>query len=662
MFRSVWKMLAILFVGVYLAVASARSAVVAAPHLANYYLGVLPTDADSLAKLAKTDVLIVSPDQLISKEVIVNNLKTINPDMIVLAYVPSQSHNTRYWGNDPIYRHLDSIQENWWLRDSAGNVVSDWPGLLNTNMEHGWSEYLVGFINEYISNLPNVDGIFFDIVGDSISGANRGDIDLNGDGVRDSASVMNAAWLERTKYLLDYARANILLRYLVINGSSNDALQGSVNGRMYETFPTPWEAGGSWSAIMTKMEKNKALNREPDLYIFNANTHNTGNREDYRNMRFGLTSSLLTDNVYSSFDYGDTSHNQVWWYDEYDANLGDPVASAQSQNNLPKFQTDVWRRDYTNGLAIVNATDRAQSVDLGGEYEKIIGNQDPAVNDGSIVDHVKLGAKDGLIMFKTFQSVNDAVFTNGSFVRFFKSDGTRARNGFFTFESGVAGGAKVYNGDLDGDGVREKIIATGPLIQIFNARGQLWFSDHPYGGDYKGELRLAVGRLNGDREMQIIVAPSIGGNLFLYDFHGGLLKENIYPLGKKYQGGFSVAIGNVDGGGTSEAIIGTGRGRVSEVFIYDNTMSKIKKRFYPFDRRILQGISVAAGDFKGNGTEQIAVTSAVGTRSVIRLFTGASRKISEFSVGGFFGSQAVTLGAVDVSGSGRKELVVETKN
>lgn len=662
MSRFFWKTLTIIFLGVYLATLLPGHSTLAAPHLANYYLGVLPTDPDLLAKLGKTDLLILSPDQLISRQDTISKLKEENPNMIILAYVPSQSYNTLYWKDDLVFRNMTGIQDSWWLRDSAGNRVSAWPGLLNTNMAQGWSEYLVGFINQYIATLPNVDGIFFDMVGDSISGVNHGDIDLNGDGARDNPATMDATWLARTKYLLEYARAHISLRYLVINGSSNTTLQGSVNGRMYETFPTPWEAGGSWSAIMTKMEKNKALNEQPELYIFNANTNNTGNQNDYRAMRFGLTSSLLSDNVYFGFDYGDTSHHQVWWYDEYNTNLGDPVGPAVSENNQAQFKNDVWRREYTNGLTIVNATNQSQEVNLGGEYEKIIGTQDPAVNDGAIVDQVRLPAKDGLIMLKTLQTLSDTPFANGSFARFFTALGARARNGFFAFEDGIPGGAKIYNGDLDGDGVPEKIIAVGPRLQIFNSRGQLWFDDYPYGGDYKGELNLAVGHLNGTNEVQILVAPSIGGELFLYNFHGGLLKENIYPLGKKYQGGFSVAIGNVDGGTTGEAVIGTGRGRASEVLVYDSTLNKIKKRFYPFDRRPLSGVSVAVGDFQGIGSDQIAVTGAVGTKSVVRLFNGAGRELKQFTVGGFFGNQSVSLGAADVTGDGRPEIIMLTGN
>jgi len=79
------------------------------------------------------------------------------------------------------------------------------------------------------------------------------------------------------------------------------------------------------------------------------------------------------------------------------------------------FMNDVWRRDYAHGVAMVNVTSQSQTVDLGGEYEKITGKQDPDVNDGSIVNSVTLGAKDGLIMLKTFQTTDNLVFQTATF-------------------------------------------------------------------------------------------------------------------------------------------------------------------------------------------------------------------------------------------------------
>ncbi len=47
----------------------------------------------------------------------------------------------------------------------------------------------------------------------------------------------------------------------------------------------------------------------------------------YPNMRFGLGLTLMN-NGYSIYDFGDTSSPVTWWYDEYNFNLGTPVAPA----------------------------------------------------------------------------------------------------------------------------------------------------------------------------------------------------------------------------------------------------------------------------------------------------------------------------------------------
>ncbi len=62
---------------------------------------------------------------------------------------------------------------------------------------------------------------------------------------------------------------------------------------------------------------------------------------------------------------------------------------------------DVWRRDYTGGLALVNATATTRTIPLGGTFQKITGTQAPAINDGSVVTQVTLPALDGLVLLRT---------------------------------------------------------------------------------------------------------------------------------------------------------------------------------------------------------------------------------------------------------------------
>ena len=63
-------------------------------------------------------------------------------------------------------------------------------------------------------------------------------------------------------------------------------------------------------------------------------------------------------------------------------------------------RSEVWRRDFENGISLVNATATPVTVDLGGTFRKIDGTQDRTVNDGSVVTSVTLPAMDGIILLR----------------------------------------------------------------------------------------------------------------------------------------------------------------------------------------------------------------------------------------------------------------------
>ena len=61
---------------------------------------------------------------------------------------------------------------------------------------------------------------------------------------------------------------------------------------------------------------------------------------------------------------------------------------------------EVWRRDFAGGVALVNPTSAAVTVDLGGTFRKIKGIQAPSVNDSGLVRTVTLQAQDGLVLLR----------------------------------------------------------------------------------------------------------------------------------------------------------------------------------------------------------------------------------------------------------------------
>ena len=64
---------------------------------------------------------------------------------------------------------------------------------------------------------------------------------------------------------------------------------------------------------------------------------------------------------------------------------------------------NVWRRDYTGGLALVNGTATTQTIPLSGTFQKISGTQAPAINDGGLVTQVILPPVDGLIVLRLME-------------------------------------------------------------------------------------------------------------------------------------------------------------------------------------------------------------------------------------------------------------------
>ncbi len=72
---------------------------------------------------------------------------------------------------------------------------------------------------------------------------------------------------------------------------------------------------------------------------------------------------------------------------------------------LQQGSREVWRRDYNGGVALVNATSTAQTVELGGRYRKIQGAQAPEINNGSVVTQITLPPLDGLIVLRIWESL-----------------------------------------------------------------------------------------------------------------------------------------------------------------------------------------------------------------------------------------------------------------
>jgi len=625
------------------------------PRLANYYLDWDLTESQA-RELAKWDLVILDMETQVSSESWLKKLRVWNPDIIILAYLTPQEIKTNTAGSVLRKQLKANIDDDWYLKDASGQKLNWWPGtqLLNvTNEINGdnWQDYLVNFVVDELLATGFWDGVFYDNAWDSVTHFVGTDIDLDNDGDKDSN--LDKEWQAGMKYIYEQTRALAGTDYLVLGNGTTREYLNQLNGKMLENF-----AANAWTNTMNTYQYNFTSQQTNRVNVINANTSNQGGQDSYQQMRFGLSSSLLEDGYYT-YDYGDQDHSQTWWYDEYDIDLGEALGNSQSQHGYSEYQSDIWQRSFVNGLSVVNSTGNRQTVDLGGEYEKIHGNQDSEINDGSIVSETVIDGYDGLLLLKTFDSLNDVLFRNGDFVRFFRPTSERVRNGFFIFEEGYKGGEKIAHIDLDGNGLRDLLVVKGNKIMAWRDDGQIFMKKYPYTANYRGELRVALGDLNRDQRLEVYVSPSPGypAPIKIYTRHGRQMKRDWYPFGTGYTGGYSLAVQEDKRAIGRNSLVIAKASQEPLVTIYDHHYNKAFS-WYAFNRWSGIGVNVAAGDLEADLKDEVVIGTGAGQKPLIRVFSKAGDQLyDEFTAYTSFSNPGIEVLTADVDYDGRDDII-----
>jgi len=222
--------------------------------------------------------------------------------------------------------------------------------------------------------------------------------DWNRDGEDDSASQPEMARAYREGHVAYWNAIRALQPTTLLIGNAPDLsaaeYQGKLNGSLLEAA-----MGRHWSVY--EREGWKAMRRryfdlfehttQPHLVGFNV----WGKPDDYRQMRFGLASCLLHDG-YFSFTNVDTGYAEIPWFEEFDTDLGRPTTPPPRK----AWQNGVYRRDYAQGIVLVNPSDTSRTIEVGPGYRRLRGNQDPETNSGAPAHTVTLPPEDGLLLLR----------------------------------------------------------------------------------------------------------------------------------------------------------------------------------------------------------------------------------------------------------------------
>jgi hypothetical protein len=245
-----------------------------------------------------------------------------------------------------------------------------------------------GFFTDNVSWRPHVDG------------------DWNLDGVTDSQTNPTVQGWYRAGYQAHFAYLHSkwpssLQLGNVADWGNSDATLGVYNqmihgGVLEGFFGESWsyETWGGFNVMMAAYRKTMDALAPPKLGIVGDD----GAATDYQGMRYGLASTLM-DDAYYYHSIGGSYTPQLLWFDEFDSNLGHPSSTAQGARQTAPWQSGVWRRDFDNGIVLVNPKGNGpRTVSLGGAFRKLLGTQAPSVNDGSTVTSVTLQDRDGIIL------------------------------------------------------------------------------------------------------------------------------------------------------------------------------------------------------------------------------------------------------------------------
>ena len=345
----------------------------------------------------------------------VQAIKALNPTALVFLYVNSDEQQIDAAGNADasLINQLNSMK--WWLYTGStfadpvlsffgngGYTINNTPYTPKDAQGDDSIDYITKwFVSNYYTPNPSIDGFFMDNVFTvpRVAGDWYRDNQLLPDTASSAAVALQAGyerWFSLVRQLMPgkYQIGNIATWYM---GTSSlpAGYQKMVDGGVMEAMigkSYSVETYAGWQAMMTQYYDTMGSLNAPQLGIFNQ----WGDPTDYQSMRYGLASCLMNDGYYS-FTSNSAGYTGVVWFDEFNGNLGQAVSPPPTA----AWQNGVWRRDFTNGIALVNPKGNGpQTVQLGGTFVKIKGSQDPSVNSGQTVTSVSLQDRDGIILLR----------------------------------------------------------------------------------------------------------------------------------------------------------------------------------------------------------------------------------------------------------------------
>ncbi len=208
-------------------------------------------------------------------------------------------------------------------------------------------------------------------------------------------------------------------------GAADPTEYGTVNGSMTENWPV--QGAGTWLGNMTgsgvypgQFSHDRRF-RQPQLSWFNTLPQilyggiygdDFTAVDNLQKWRYTLASATLTEAVANMTinTTPSTDTGYLVWFPENSVDIVSGKATGDTSKKgwlgdafTNAYQTgsalDVWRRDFRNGIVLVNPNGTSRTVSLGGTFNRIVsGIVGDAVNVGGAVSSITIAATDAIFL------------------------------------------------------------------------------------------------------------------------------------------------------------------------------------------------------------------------------------------------------------------------
>ena len=255
--------------------------------------------------------------------------------------------------------------------------------------------------------------------------------------------------------------------------------------------------------------------------------------------------------------------------------------------------------------------------------------------------------------------------------------------------TGLTTNARAAVADVNGDGVEDTILVTGPgtpirvsVVSGVDNKTLLVQPFDPFTGNFTGGGYAVAADFDGDGKAEIVVTPDRGGGPRVVVFSivdgAAVQKGSFFGItdDPAFRGGARAGAGDVNGDGVPDIVVSAGFGGGPRIAAFDGRTvfsgapAKLTGDFFAFESVLRNGAYVAVGDIDGDGFGDLLFGAGTGGAPRLLAISGkllltsgaptalGSPVLNFFVAGDTTSRGGIRVTAKDVDGDNKADVVV----